>query len=120
MKQIDIFDLLGTNTKKQIIESLRNFEIDNLYKENFEVGTYTFLEIYTYLSKNKKFNKYLESLSAELKKYIKESKDCYQDFYNKVSFNTFTKRNDCISIYNIKDKSVGPIYCAEMLKKNLF
>lgn len=78
IKQINIFDLINENIKNQIIKKLKKFEIDNLYKERFKQDSYTFFEIYTYLSKNKNFNDYLEALKCELKKYIKESTDCHQ------------------------------------------
>lgn len=119
-EQTTIFDFLGKNTKQEIINSLKNYGIDNLYKIKFKPGSYTFLEVYHMLSENKNFKEYLNALSCELKKHIKESNNSHQDFYNNLQINTFTKREDCIMIYNFRKKCIGPIYCAEMLSESLF
>lgn len=117
-EQISIFDY--SNTKESIKRNLKEYEIDNFYKSKFKDGTYTFFEIYKTLSKKSNFIDYLEALSKELKKYIKESDDCGMDFYNNALESSFTTREDCIMIYNSFDRSVGPLYCAEMLKETLF
>ena len=119
-EQTTIFDLLCKNAKEEIMDNLKKYEIDNLYKKKLKEGSYTFLEIYRELSKSSVFDEYLKSLAIELKKHIKESENCHQDFIDRKLDNSFTERDDCIMIYNVNDKSVGPIYCAEMIKNSLF
>ena len=118
MKQITIFDCESSNIKQTIIKSLSHYNIDNIYR-NLEKRTYTFLEIYQLFSKDSSFSNYLNDFAEELKKYLVES-DAYDDFVSKKSLSSFTKRKDCLIVYDVKAKSVGPVYCAEMLKDSLF
>ena len=118
MKQITIFDCESSSKKQTIIKSLSHYNIDNIYR-NLEKGTYTFLEIYQLFSKDPRFSNYLNDFAEELKKYLIES-DPYDDFMNNKSLSSFTKRKDCLIVYDVKGKSVGPVYCAEMLKDSLF
>lgn len=116
--QLSIFDL--GDSKDKIIESLKNYKIDEIYRKKFIKGkTYTFLEIYRELSKNNKFTEYLKELSKVLSYFIKKTEDAYGDFINNTSENTFSLRADCIIVYNFNQKSVGPIYCAEMLSEEI-
>lgn len=118
MKQITIFDCISSTIKEKIINNLEKYGIDIIY-QNLKEGSYTFLEIYELLSKDTNFIYYLNELAKELKKYLIES-DAYEDFLNKKQCSSFTKNENCIIVYNFKEKSVGPIYCAKMLNDTLF
>ena len=118
MKQVTIFDYISSNIKEKIINKLEKYCIDKVYRD-LEEGTYTLLEINKLLSKNINFTNYLNELSEELKRYLIES-DVYKDFIDKKQYSSFMKRKNCIIVYNYRESSVGPIYCAEMLKNSLF
>ncbi len=117
MKQITIFDCESSNIKQSIIKKLSHYNIDSTYK-NIKKGS-LFLKIHEILSKDSNFSNYLNDFAEELKKYLEEG-DAWEDFINKKSLSSFTKRDDCLIVYNFNEKDVGPVYCAEMLKDSLF
>ena len=115
MEQLTIFNYNYSEQKKEIINHLESFGIDQIYDE-----FYNFFEISNIFSKEKNYKKYLNLLSKELSKHIKESKDAYDDFFSKKEYSSFSKEENYLIVYDSIKGSVGPVYCATMLKDTLF
>lgn len=114
IQQMSIFDY--GSIKNRLIEKYAEYGIDDLYIKSCKGCP--FKTIHENLSKNKNYTVYLSEVYNELLKYISEG-DPYDDFYNRTGIPSIqlSKEHDCIFIYDIK--SVGPIYCLEMIKNNL-
>ena len=112
-EQINLFEEIARKKEKDIYASIKlvvdENGIDRYYKKFLTDRTYNFHEIETKLYRLQNYDKYLNKLYEELKRYFKEVKDDYET--GKIGI---AKREKVIIIY--QERSVEPAYCLTMLK----
>ncbi len=113
-QQINLFSEIKLKRDKDVYASIEaivdEYGIDRYYKKFLTNRTYNFHEIENKLYRLPNYDRYLNKLYEELKKYFKEVDDDYN--VGKIGI---AKREKIIILYS--KRSVGPTYCLSMLKK---
>ena len=118
-KQLTIFDVMKQNDaidlKEKIKSKLKDYNIDEIYLNNFKGKSETLNIILKSLQKDKHYNEYLSKLIKELIKYYPLLENCLFSENKKGIWDS----KQGWYIYCMPNES-GPIYCLEMIPDEFF
>lgn len=108
MEQISIFDIEKDNTYTSILEQLESYGIDEYYRKHFKGNHELLRTIEEELEKLPNYHEYREKMYKMLVEHFKDRDDVELIYF---------KEYDYIRIY--EPTGTGPLYCLEMLNKEI-
>lgn len=109
MEQLDIFQINANNTFNSMLEKLDKYGIDEYYRNHYKGNCELLSVIEEGLKQLPCYYEYRTKMFELLKEHFKDRKDVELIYYEDY---------DYIRIY--EPKSTGPLYCLEMLDREIF